>query len=605
MPKVFNSLQSFDEWFNTPFANTGEKLELNEEEQLLIIKRLHKVLRPFLLRRLKTDVESDLPDKTERVLKTPLSALQQKLYSQVRKSGAMLYGGPSADGKKPHGVRSINNTIMQLRKICNHPFVFNEVEDSVNPEHRSDEIIVRTSGKFELLDRLLPKLHKTGHRVLIFFQMTAVMDIMEDFLRWKSFKYLRLDGSTKAEDRSGLLKLFNAPDSEYFVFILSTRAGGLGLNLQTADTVVIFDSDWNPHQDLQAQDRAHRIGQTKEVRIFRLISANSIEETILARAQYKLDLDGKIIQAGKFDNKSTNEERDSFLRSLFEEDPESNGDVNEVDDDEELNEILARNEDEMAVFRQIDQERQREDLERWRAKGKTGNPPRLISVDELPDIYLHEEVPVEEPAPEQLGRGRRTKSDIRYDDGLSDDAWAKAIDHDIDVEELAEKKRARAEKRKSKGKAKRQSSVMSSSQDAEEDSGMQSVEEQDGDESSPKKKKIRTEDNVPTASVDPQLSAVMTKAYEVIEASERSELFLQLPSRRDYPDYYQIIKNPIAMDMIRERIDQGDYVNLDQFRADFHLMFDNAMTYNVEGSDVYVDAQVLRGLFDQALQGNL
>ena len=111
-------------------------------------------------------------------------------------------------------------------------------------------------------------------------------------------KYLRLDGSTKSEERSELLAKFNAPDSPYFVFLLSTRAGGLGLNLQTADTVIIFDSDWNPHQDLQAQDRAHRIGQTKEVRIFRLITSNSIEEYILEKAQFKLSLDGKVIQAG-------------------------------------------------------------------------------------------------------------------------------------------------------------------------------------------------------------------------------------------------------------------------------------------------------------------
>ena len=113
----------------------------------------------------------------------------------------------------------------------------------------------------------------------------------------QGYKYLRLDGSTKAEDRSDLLKKFNQPDSPYFIFMLSTRAGGLGLNLQTADTVIIFDSDWNPHQDLQAQDRAHhRIGQTKEVRIFRLITVDSVEEYILERAQFKLNLDGKVFK---------------------------------------------------------------------------------------------------------------------------------------------------------------------------------------------------------------------------------------------------------------------------------------------------------------------
>lgn len=202
---------------------------------------------------------------------------------------------------------------MHLRKVCNHPFVFDGIEPTLNPSGKSNELLYRCSGKFELLDRMLPKLRMSGHRVLIFFQMTRIMSIMEDYLNWRKHPYLRLDGSTKSEDRSSLLKTFNQPNSPYFIFLLSTRAGGLGLNLQTADTVIIFDSDWNPHQDLQAQDRAHRIGQTKEVRIYRLITSNSIEENILARANFKLDVDGKVIQAGKFDNRSTEEDREAFL----------------------------------------------------------------------------------------------------------------------------------------------------------------------------------------------------------------------------------------------------------------------------------------------------
>ncbi len=160
------------------------------------------------------------------------------------------------------------------------------------------------------------------------------MDIMEDFLKMMNWKYLRLDGGTKTEDRAGHVALFNAKGSEYKVFILSTRAGGLGLNLQTADTVIMyvfvlstslvgmliavyllysFDSDWNPHADLQAQDRAHRIGQTKVVRILRFITEKSVEEAMFARARYKLDIDDKVIQAGRFDNKSTQEEQEEFL----------------------------------------------------------------------------------------------------------------------------------------------------------------------------------------------------------------------------------------------------------------------------------------------------
>lgn len=133
---------------------------------------------------------------------------------------------------------------MQFRKICNHPYVFDEVEDLMNPSRITDRNLFRVSGKFELLDRILPKLKAMDHRVLMFFQMTQVMDIMEDYLRWKGLTYLRLDGHTKADDRTEMLTTFNKSENPPFIFLLSTRAGGLGLNLQTADTVIIYDSDW-------------------------------------------------------------------------------------------------------------------------------------------------------------------------------------------------------------------------------------------------------------------------------------------------------------------------------------------------------------------------
>lgn len=154
-----------------------------------------------------------------------------------------LFSGTNLENRKM-GVKGLSNMIMQLRKLCNHPFVFEEVESAVNPTKINNDCLWRTAGKFELLDRLLPKFFVSGHRVLMFFQMTQIMNIMEDFLHLRGFRYLRLDGSTKADDRSLLLKEFNAPNSPFFIFLLSTRAGGLGLNLQTADTVIIYDSDW-------------------------------------------------------------------------------------------------------------------------------------------------------------------------------------------------------------------------------------------------------------------------------------------------------------------------------------------------------------------------
>ncbi|KAG0180872.1 hypothetical protein DFQ28_000473 [Apophysomyces sp. BC1034] len=635
LPKIFKSVKSFEEWFNTPFSTQGvqDKIDLNEEEQLLIIKRLHKVLRPFLLRRLKKDVESELPDKVERVIKCKLSSLQAKLYSQMKKHG-MLFTAGGEKGKM--GIKGLNNTIMQLRKICNHPFVYEEVENGVNPGRQSNELLYRVSGKFELLDRMLPKLKQTGHRVLIFFQMTQIMSIMEDFLNYRGFQYLRLDGSTKADDRSHLLQVFNAPNSPYFVFLLSTRAGGLGLNLQSADTVVIFDSDWNPHQDLQAQDRAHRIGQTKEVRIFRLISTNSVEENILARANYKLDIDGKVIQAGKFDNRSTEEDREAFLRSLLE---DKSGELDEADDeeldDEELNEMLKRSEDEIPVFQRIDRERDREDLETWRRRGGRGRKlDRLVQESELPEIYRQEENIMEEDGPMlEYGRGQRVKGSIRYDDGLTEEQWVNALeDEDIDLDDLIARKEARRRRRLEKianirdddsdtssrrGRRRRDDSVaLEETEPLPKRRGRpKKTEAAEQQQRSRKRiKKVNSvlsgPDTVP-ALVRQEMVRIFSECFKAVEESTeedeesyrpRAQLFMELVSKRDYPMYYTMIKKPISMDMIKERIHSPYYKTVVEFQEDFHLMFDNARTFNEEGSLVYEDADELQNILDAKLE---
>merc|ERR1712223_2213944 len=168
----------------------------------------------------------------------------------------------------------------------------------------------------------------------------------------------------KSDERGEMLKVFNDKESEYFIFILSTRAGGLGLNLQTADTVIIFDSDWNPHQDLQAQDRAHRISQKNEVRVLRLMTVNSVEERILAAARYKLNMDEKVIQAGMFNQRSTGSERQELLQSILREEKDDDGDEeNEVPDDETINQMLSRKEEEFELFQRMDIERRREEAQ--------------------------------------------------------------------------------------------------------------------------------------------------------------------------------------------------------------------------------------------------
>ncbi|KAG0183555.1 hypothetical protein DFQ29_002610 [Apophysomyces sp. BC1021] len=629
LPKIFKSVKSFEEWFNTPFSNQGvqDRIDLNEEEQLLIIKRLHKVLRPFLLRRLKKDVESELPDKVEHVVKCKLSALQVKLYSQMKRGGN-IYSASREKGKV--NIRGLNNTIMQLRKICNHPFVFEEVENSINPGRQSNELLYRSSGKFELLDRILPKLRQTGHRVLIFFQMTQIMSIMEDFMNYRGFPYLRLDGSTKSDDRSQLLHLFNSPGSPYFVFLLSTRAGGLGLNLQTADTVIIFDSDWNPHQDLQAQDRAHRIGQTKEVRIFRLISANSIEENILATANYKLDIDGKVIQAGKFDNRSTDEDREAFLRSLLEDknDEQNDVEVEEDMDDEELNEMLKRSEHEMVVFKKIDAERVRSETEFYRRMGYRGKKPdRLMQEDELPEFYRREEEPDKDDGSPYLeyGRGQRIKEAVRYDDGLTEEQWVNALeDEDVDINELVasrESRRRRMEKLQEFGEdttmdaGGRRSRRKEFGQTVYDESGSYPKKRGRPKKGEPEKRKHPKKDELSGPDlVSPPVRHQMTRIFEesynaVLESVEEDEhsyrkrcaLFMDLVSKRDYPLYYTMIKTPIAMKMIKKRIHSPYYKSITQFRDEFHLMFNNARTFNEEGSVVYQDADEMQKILDAKL----
>lgn len=434
LPSIFSSAETFETWFNAPFqaSSLGDSPELNEEENLLIISRLHQVLRPFMLRRLKTDVETQLPDKVENVFRCEMSIWQRVLYRQVR--GRIGIGAGSGNV----GIRSFNNMVMQLKKVCNHPYLFYSEEELMSIPR---DYLVRASGKFELLEHCLKKLKRTEHRVLVFSQMTAALDYLEYFLNMIGMKHLRLDGTTKSDDRQEMLELFNAKDSEYFCFLLSTRAGGLGLNLQTADTVIIFDSDWNPMMDLQAQDRAHRIGQTKEVRVFRLICAGSIEVKILERANRKLQIDAQVIQAGQFNNKSSDTDRQTMLKDLLRQQGEdelaAHSDVTQLS---EINKKLARSDEEFDTFEEMDVEL---------ANERGGKPRLLMNEADLPSWVLKPEVEhnqkkvVEEINFMEHGRGRRKRKEVLYDDNLTEREWTTAMEEEGDVTEAIKRKRRR------------------------------------------------------------------------------------------------------------------------------------------------------------------
>ncbi|CZT52557.1 probable SNF2 family ATP-dependent chromatin-remodeling factor snf21 [Rhynchosporium secalis] len=652
LPTIFKSVKSFDEWFNTPFANTGgqDKMELTEEEQILVIRRLHKVLRPFLLRRLKKDVEKDLPDKTEKVIKCKFSSLQSRLYKQMVTHNKLVV----SDGKGGKtGARGLSNMIMQLRKLCNHPFVFGEVENQMNPLNTSNDLLWRTSGKFELLDRILPKYQKTGHRVLMFFQMTAIMDIMEDYLRYRGIIFMRLDGTTKSDDRSDLLREFNAPDSPYFMFLLSTRAGGLGLNLQTADTVIIYDSDWNPHQDLQAQDRAHRIGQKNEVRILRLISSNSVEEKILERAKFKLDMDGKVIQAGRFDNKSSETDRDAMLRVMLETAEAAETLEQEEMDDEELNELLARGDHEKAIFDEMDKERAKDMTYGTLAGSK--RIPRLMAESELPEIYMSDGNPISDEPEEIKGRGARERTTVKYDDGLTEEQWLNAVDDDEDSPEAAAARKQIRKNRRETNRLKRAGELPGSIENSP--AGSRDSTEEPEPEPTPKKgrgrKPGKTEkrkadelDDEPPAKrkrgptgrpskggassdMSPKhrstLQASLRKVYDAVmkititnsESEESDEEgppdeakgpyvlvgpFVALPSKKHFADYYNIIKEPIALKTMEKKINKEDYSSLADLLKDVRLMVSNAKTYNEEASGICIDAGKIQDAFESLIQ---
>ncbi|KAG4971252.1 hypothetical protein JHK85_037673 [Glycine max] len=258
LPEIFSSAETFDEWFQIS----------GENDQQEVVQQLHKVLRPFLLRRLKSDVEKGLPPKKETILKVGMSQMQKQYYRALLQKDLEVV---NAGGER----KRLLNIAMQLRKCCNHPYLFQGAEPG--PPFTTGDHLIENAGKMVLLDKLLPKLKERDSRVLIFSQMTRLLDILEDYLVFRGYQYCRIDGNTGGDDRDASIDAFNKPGSEKFVFLLSTRAGGLGINLATADVVILYDSDWS----------------------------YTIEEKVIERAYKKLALDALVIQQGRLAEQKT------------------------------------------------------------------------------------------------------------------------------------------------------------------------------------------------------------------------------------------------------------------------------------------------------------
>jgi hypothetical protein len=290
-PEVFtvSSVSRFAQAYDSSTTSDDTSASMIKNDDFM--RQCQTLLEPIMIRRLKQNVlAAHLPPKTEIVLTAPLSQTQQFHYRQVLKTVTGLV--------RNMGYKNVSSLLWQLWKCCLHPFLFDGVEEElISGGHAVDNKIVHMSGKMCLLDGLLAKLFEQQSKCLVYSQYTTMLDIIEEYCQWRGWKYLRLDGSTSLARRRFYMHQFNKPikegesfNDQYFVFLVSTKAGGVGVNLQSANSVILYDSSWNPFVDAQAEDRAHRMGQKKEVTVYRLITKDTCEERIRFFAQQKLKM---------------------------------------------------------------------------------------------------------------------------------------------------------------------------------------------------------------------------------------------------------------------------------------------------------------------------
>ncbi|KAL2071565.1 hypothetical protein VTL71DRAFT_12800 [Oculimacula yallundae] len=296
--ELFNLLQFLDTSINA--AEMDEKYaELTKEN----LPELHELIRPFFLRRTKLQVLKFLPPMAQVILPVSMSVVQKKLYRSILAKNPELIKsilGQTKTVLRPAERGNLNNILMQLRKCLCHPFLYSSAIEEISKTDSEEDVqrkLVEASSKFQLLKLMLPKLKERGHRVLLFSQFLMQLDLVEDFLNGLGLPFKRLDGNVGSLEKQKRIDAFNAPDSDLFAFLLSTRAGGVGINLATADTVIIMDPDFNPHQDIQALSRAHRIGQKKKVLVFQLMTKDSAEEKIVQIGRKKMALDQALIES--------------------------------------------------------------------------------------------------------------------------------------------------------------------------------------------------------------------------------------------------------------------------------------------------------------------
>lgn len=410
--ELFNLVQFLDP------AKSAEALEQEYGELTAEdIRALHEMIRPFFLRRTKAEVLPFLPPMVQIIVPVSMSIVQKKLYKSILGKNPQLI---QAICKKQNGQlkkaerHNLNNILIQLRKCLCHPFIYNRnIEEQGHDPAVLFKHLVEASGKLQLLDLMLPKLRQRGHRVLIFSQFLENLDIVEDFLSGLGFQYCRLDGKLTARKKQHEIDAFNAPDSPFFAFLLSTRSGGVGINLASADTVIIMDPDFNPKQDMQALSRAHRIGQKNTVLVFHLTTRGSVEEKIMQKGKKKLALDHVLIERMEDDEE---EDLESILRhgaqALF--DGDDSADVHY--DSESIEKLLDRSQIEKAEH--VNQDTSSASTEQPRFSfARVWQNDRAT----LEEVAEAEETPVDANLWEKILRERErdaTENDSRPSEGL-------------------------------------------------------------------------------------------------------------------------------------------------------------------------------------------
>uniref|UniRef100_A0A671Y5S0 Chromodomain helicase DNA binding protein 4 n=1 Tax=Sparus aurata TaxID=8175 RepID=A0A671Y5S0_SPAAU len=428
-PERFNNLEGFLEEF----------ADIAKEDQ---IKKLHDMLGPHMLRRLKADVFKHMPSKTELIVRVELSPMQKKYYKFI-----LTRNFEALNTRGGGNQVSLLNVVMDLKKCCNHPYLFpaaaTEAPKLPNGMYEGNAL-TKSSGKLTLLQKMMRKLKEGGHRVLVFSQMTKMLDLLEDFLENEGYKYERIDGGVTGNLRQEAIDRFNAPGAPQFAFLLSTRAGGLGINLASADTVIIYDSDWNPHNDIQAFSRAHRIGQNRKVMIYRFVTKASVEERITQVAKKKMMLTHLVVRPGlgSKTGSMSKQELDDILKFGTEElfkDELGEGDNKEDDssvihyDDHAIDRLLDRNQDatddtelqsmneylssfKVAQYVVKDEDDEEEEVEREVIKQEESVDP-----DYWEKLLRHHYEQQQEDLARNLGKGKRTRKPVNYNDGSQEE----------------------------------------------------------------------------------------------------------------------------------------------------------------------------------------